>query len=84
MENKIEVYLYINNPKGLPFFAGKGKFNAMPRIGETIFPINDKYAGKVTKISNWNSDNKLTWTGITTIYIDKIEDGENQDHFEGK
>ncbi|MCX6582436.1 MAG: hypothetical protein NT166_19875 [Candidatus Aminicenantes bacterium] len=65
---QIETYIYEEGEELV--FLGRGKFNAMPRVGETIFPINEKLEGKVTRISNWNYNNGLTWEGITCIFVD--------------
>ncbi|MCP4151489.1 MAG: hypothetical protein GY757_27340 [bacterium] len=74
---QIETYIYEGK-----HFLGRGKFNSMPRVGESIFPINDKFSGTVTAIHNWNYKNELPWEGITTIYVTIDEQGKEKDKME--
>ncbi len=74
---QIETYIYEGKQ-----FLGRGKFNSMPRVGESIFPLKDKFSGTVTAIHNWNYDNNLSWEGITTIYVAIDEQGKHKDKME--
>jgi hypothetical protein len=75
---QIETYIFSGKS-----FLGKGKFNSMPRVGETIYPIkigDDLHAGKVTEVRNWNYAVDLPWQGITVINVVIEEQIKNEEY----
>lgn len=81
----IETYIYEESKKSsqIPFFLGKGSFEAMPRVGEYIYPIRDTQQGKVKRIINWNNNNTLSYQGMTCIYVE-LNEVDNKELMEQK